>query len=237
MARKLRQIAAMRTDGAGGRGRLEVTDPAALRARIGDDVLTAFACCFAHADRLTTLLDVSALSLMRHGPRSVAHDRNVLTKFCFSVGTLHELAMAVNALRGALQRARLLAKSDPAWRRLGWLLRGGALRSDVANLRNTIAFHVSDRTLRAGIARLLSRRQSFVIARWDGSKPYAMEFPLGMEAARTGMGLTPSRLRRKVSRTAMQQVNVAQDLRRLFVDTLKRSGLGIARTEGEVGQK
>ena len=63
-----------------------------FRETLGPDVMNAFARCFVHADRLTSMISFAHVSEKHHTRESVAFDRNLLTMVWFTIGTaLHRL--------------------------------------------------------------------------------------------------------------------------------------------------
>lgn len=82
---------------------------------LGRDVLTAFCCCFVHADRLNSTMSCMDASANRHGDDSIAYARDLNAMVWFSVGTLRELARSIQSLRCALEERGLLDPESPPW--------------------------------------------------------------------------------------------------------------------------
>ena len=77
-------------------------------------VLNAFCRCFVHVNRLNSMISCMYTSEQYHGRQSVAYARDLNTLMWFTVGTLRELARAIQHLRSALATCdRLDPESAP----------------------------------------------------------------------------------------------------------------------------
>jgi len=212
-----------------GSWRFEITDFPAVRSALGDEVLVAFCCCFAHGDRLTALTDFAAMSGKRHGESSAAHTRNLHAMFWLVAGTLRELALAVRYLRSELAKRQMLANLGEAWVRVqrieAW--EDDAQRRD---LRNKLGFHVDMEAIRKGLARMSDNGEPVLVAAGDGREIYRTYLPLGLDAAFRGLELPEAELEGLVSSTAEHQL-VPKDLQEVFMTVMQRCGVTVGQRQ------
>jgi hypothetical protein len=222
--RPFQEIGAIVVD-PGGRWRFEISNLSALRAAIGDDVLTAFCACFLGADRLTALTDFASMSSERHGEQSTAHLRNLDTMFWLVTGTLRELALAVRHLRSSLAKAGLLGDYlGEAWKRI---LEIEQWEADpiCRDVRNKIGFHFDRRAIKRGIADFCSRGGLVVLAEGDSRRVYQTHLKLGHDALVQGLGISEAELIALVSLGARHQ-RVPDAFHEVFRLVTERRGLG-----------
>ena len=100
------------------RWKIELRNFAQYRDAFGTDVMNAFCRCFIHADRLTSMVSFAYVSDRYHGRDSVAFGRNLYVMVWFTVGTLRELARAINDCRNALAIRGLLDAKAAPWIKL-----------------------------------------------------------------------------------------------------------------------
>lgn len=170
------------------RWRLEVKDLALLRARMGEDVLRAFVRCFAHCDRLTTLVHLGPLGT-KAGIGEVASHRSFITAVWFAIGTLRELAKSLRSLRSALVKKGFLGSDLAQLDRLRVVEDRWENDPFLRGLRNTHAFHVDDDAIAAGLERLYSRTRPVTIVEGDGKFDYECSSRIGSDALFLGLGI------------------------------------------------
>jgi hypothetical protein len=96
------------------RWKIELRNLRQLDQAFGRDVLNAFSRCFVHADRLTSTTSCIHASEQLHSRDSVGFERDLNSMVWFTVGTLRELAAAIQDLRASLRkRGRLDPNSPP----------------------------------------------------------------------------------------------------------------------------
>lgn len=209
--------------GRSGAFRFELTDFGAVRTAVGEELLVAFCRCFIHADRLTALTDFGAMSITMHGTESAAHARNLQAMFWFAVGTLRELALAVQHLRSQLAKRGLLQRLGPSWE--GVVSVETWDTSEVhRRLRDKLAFHADGPIIRAGLEGLVTDGAVVVVAVGDGPEAFKLHLNLGLEAAMRGLAIEQSEMA-PIIKTASEHQQVSGALQQVFREVLGLSGL------------
>ncbi len=208
---------------ANGAWRLEITDFPAVRAAMGEELLTAFCRCFIHADRLTALADFGSMSAQRHGESSAAHLRNLHTMFWLVAGTLHELALAVRKLGTQLEERQLIESLGDAWKSVQQIEQW-ADDPQRKKLRDKLGFHVDADPIRRGLRKLADAGGTVVVALGDGREVSRTYLPLGVEAAIGGLAMPASEVEPLVQSTAEHQL-VPKALQEVFMTAMACCGV------------
>ena len=124
---------------------------------LGRRVLNGFCRCFVHVDRLNSLISCMYTSEQYHGRDSVAYSRDLNTLVWFTVGTLRELARAIEHLRSALARCGRLDPDSAPWVTLRDLERRWK-NDDYRKMRDQAAFHVDESVIERGLNNWLRTR-------------------------------------------------------------------------------
>ena len=155
----------------------------------GRPVLSAFCRCFVHVDRLNSLISCMHTSEQFHGRDSVAYARDLNTLVWFTVGTLRELALAIQGLRTTLAtRGRLDAESAP-WVALRDLERRWENNADYRRMRNQAAFHVDPEVIERGLNVLVEDEDDVTLAEGRGARHVDSRLTLGMLSLHNGLEL------------------------------------------------
>ena len=155
----------------------------------GRDVLSAFCRCFVHVDRLNSLISCMHTSQQHHGRDSLAYTRDLNTLVWFTVGTLRELARAIQGLRAALAtRGRLDPESAP-WVALRELERRWQNDADYRRMRDQAAFHVDPDVIRRGLHVLVQDEDEVTLAEGRGPRHVDSRLTLGLLSLHNGLGL------------------------------------------------
>ena len=155
----------------------------------GRNVLSSFCRCFVHVDRLNSLISCMHVSAKYHGQDSVAYTRDLNTLVWFTVGTLRELARAIQGLQTALMKCgRLNPKSAP-WITLRKLVRRWENDDDYRRMRDKVAFHVDQDVIESGLNVLIENEDDVTLAEGRGSKHVASRLTLGLLALHNGLDL------------------------------------------------
>ena len=161
---------------------------------LGRRILNAFCQCFVHADRLNTLTSCMHVSERYHGGTSVAYARDLSNLVWFTVGTLRELAGAIQNLRGALaMRGRLDSESAP-WVTLRNLERRWET-DEYRRMRNQVAFHVDPEVIERGLNELVEDEDDVTLAEGRGPRQVDSRLTLGFLSLHNGLDLDPDGLR------------------------------------------
>ena len=156
---------------------------------IGRPVLSGFCRCFVHVDRLNSLVSCMYTSQQVHGRDSVAYARDLITLVWFTVGTLRELAVAIQGLRTALAtRGRLDAGSAP-WVALRDLERRWENDADYRRMRNQVAFHVDPQVIETGLNVLAEGENDVTLAEGSGRRHVDSRLTLGLLSLHNGLEL------------------------------------------------
>jgi len=157
----------------------------------GRPVLSAFCRCFVHVDRLNSLISCMHASQEFHKQDSLAYARDLDTLVWFTVGTLRELALAIQDLRAALaKRGRLDAASAP-WVALRDLERRWENDPDYRRMRNQAAFHVDPDVIESGLNVLVEDGDDVTLAEGRGPKHVDSRLTLGLLSLHNGLEWNP----------------------------------------------
>lgn len=182
----------------------------------GRRVLNAFCRCFVHADRLNSVISCIYASEQCHGIDSVAHARDHSTLLWFAVGTLRELAAAIQRLRSALARSgRLDPESDP-WVTLRNLERRWE-NADYLRMRNQVAFHVDEEVIERGLNQLVEDGSDVTLAEGHGPRYVDSRLTLGFLALHNGLDLEPDAVREFIDGVYEDQRAVCKAIQDAFV--------------------
>ena len=154
----------------------------------GRGVLNAFCRCFVHVDRLNSLISCMHTSEQYHGGDSVAYSRDLNTLVWFTVGTLRELARAIQDLRSALARCGRLDPDSAPWVTLRDLERRWN-NDDYRRMRDQAAFHVDDDVIEKGLNELVEDGGDVTLAEGDGRRHVDSRLTLGFLALQNGLDL------------------------------------------------
>ena len=166
----------------------ELRNLAGFDEQFGRTVLTAFCRCFVHVDRLNSLISCMHTSEQCHGGESVAYARDLDTLAWFTVGTLFELARAIQDLQGALATCDRLDPESAPWvtlRELEQRWRQGVYPP----MRNQVAFHVDEEVIERGLNELVEDANDVTLAEGHGSKSVDSRLTLGFLTLHNGLNL------------------------------------------------
>ncbi len=155
----------------------------------GRDVLSAFCRCFAHVDRLNSLISCMHTSKQYHGRDSVAYARDLNTLVWFTVGTLRELARAVQGLRAALATCGRLDPKSAPWVTLRNLERRWENDAEYRRMRNQAAFHIDPEVIKRGLNVLIEDEDDVTLAEGRGSRHVDSRLTLGWLSLHNGLNL------------------------------------------------
>ena len=155
----------------------------------GRGVLNAFCRCFVHVDRLNSLISCMHTSEQYHGRDSVAYARDLNSLVWFTVGTLRELACAIQHLRSALARCGRLDPQSPPWITLQDLEQ--RWENDLyRRMRNQAAFHVDEDVIERGLNELVEEHEDAVtFAEGHGPRHVDSRLTLGFLSLHNGLQL------------------------------------------------
>ncbi|MYD87588.1 MAG: hypothetical protein F4Y14_16235 [Acidobacteria bacterium] len=138
---------------------------------------------------MNSLISCMHTSEQFHGRDSVAYARDLNTLVWFTVGTLRELARAIQGLRTALAtRGRLDAQSAP-WIALRDLERRWENDADYRRMRNQAAFHIDPQVIERGLNVLVEDEDDVTLAEGRGPKHVDSRLTLGLLSLHNGLEL------------------------------------------------
>ena len=167
---------------------IELRSPKGFDELLGRDVLNAFCRCFVHANRLNSTISCMHTSEQFHGRASVAYWRDQDTLLWFTIGTLRELARAIQRLRTALAKRQLLDHESEPWVALRELEMRWGNDAFFRKMRDRGAFHVDEEAVNKGLDELL-REPHVTLAKGQGRKDVDSWLPLGLLALHNGLGM------------------------------------------------
>ena len=207
------------------RWKIELRNFRQLDEALGRDVLNAFSRCFVHADRLTSTISCIYASQELHGRDSVGFERDLNTMVWFTIGTLRELAAAIQALRSALaQRGRLDPKSEP-WVKLRALEDRWERTEFYRKKRDVAAFHVDGKVIDRGLDELIKDKQDVTLSQGDGSKGVESQLALGLLALHNGLSLDLEEYGQFLDVVSDDHGAAADAIKTAFMDTARASGV------------
>ena len=181
-------------DATDGVWKLELRNVKRFDELFGRKVLNAFCRCFVHVNRLNSLISCMYTSEQHHGPNSVAYTRDLNTLLWFTVGTLRELAYAIQHLRSALERCNRLDPESGPWITLCNLERRWE-NNEYRRMRNQVAFHVDEEVIERGLNELAEDGDDVTLAEGQGPKHVNSRLTLGFLALHNGLDLDPDGFR------------------------------------------
>ena len=175
-------------EAAGGPWEFKLQNLGRFDRALGRRVLNAFCRCFVHVDRLNSLISCMYTSEKYHGGTSVAYTRDLSTLAWFTVGTLRELAGAIQHLRGALARSGRLDPESTPWVTLRDIERRWET-DEYRRMRNQVAFHVDEDVIERGLNELVEDEDDVTLGEGHGPKDIDGRLTLGYLALHNGLGL------------------------------------------------
>ena len=125
-----------------------------------------------------------------HGKDSIAFGRDLHTMVWFTIGTLRELALALQALRSALKKRGLLDSGSAPWVTLRELEERWEGNEFFRRMRNVAAFHIDEKVIDDGLTEMLKDSGVAILAEGEGKKAVKSQLPIGMLALHNGLGLS-----------------------------------------------
>ena len=166
--------------------------PKGFEERLGRDALNAFCRCCVHANRLNGIVSCMYTSEQFHGRDSVAFWRDQDTLLWFGIGTLRELARAIQRLRTALAERQLLDHASKPWRPLNELEKRWRNDAFLRKMRDRGAFHVDEETVERGLDELLEEPHVSLV-KGQGRRDVDSWLTLGVLALHNGLGMDRER--------------------------------------------
>ena len=157
-------------------------------------VLNAFCRCFVHVNRLNSMISCMYTSEQYHGRQSVAYARDLNTLMWFTVGTLRELARAIQHLRSALATCDRLDPESAPWVTLR-NLEGRWDNNEYRRMRDQVAFHVDEEVIEKGLTELVDDGDAVTLADGQGPRQVDSHLTLGFLALHNGLDMDPDGLR------------------------------------------
>lgn len=192
---------------------------------LGRDVLNAFSRCFVHVDRLTSTVSCIYASQQLHGRDSVAFGRDLNTMVWFTIGTLRELAKAIQALRVALVKRGHLESDSAPWLTLRELEDRWERNEFYRKKRDTAAFHVDDDVIDKGLNELVKDQTNVTLSLADGPKAVESQLALGLLALHNGLGLDLDEYRQFLEVVSEDHGAAANAIQEAFVSAARASGV------------
>lgn len=198
-----------------------------LDERIGRDVLTAFARCFVHADRLNSTLSCMSASMQQHGSDSIAYTRDLDAMVWFSIGTLRELAHSVGSLRTSLHKHDLLDPESDPWVELDRFEKRVRSHNLYQTVRNKVSFHVDDGVIGKGIEALV-QEQEVTLSEGVGANNVKSSLLLGRLALHRGLGWDLKEYREFLEVVLVDHLGIGRAVQHLFLLAADKAGVRVA---------
>ena len=131
-----------------------------------------------------------------HTSDSLAYARDLETLVWFTVGTLRELALAIQELRAALAKCGRLDAASAPWVALRDLERRWENDPDYRRMRNQAAFHVDSGVIERGLNVLVEDEDDVTLAEGRGRRHVDSRLTLGLLSLHNGLELSPDDYRK-----------------------------------------
>lgn len=155
---------------------------------LGTEVLAAFARCFVHTDRLLSLVSFAYTSDKTYGEKSIAFGRDLHTMVWFTIGTLRELALAIQYLRAELKKKDLLSPEADHWVKLREIEDRWNNDPAFRKMREKAGFHVDKDVMISGVQTLVKDMRDVELFRGDNEKQVRGSFTFGTTVMYNGLG-------------------------------------------------
>lgn len=210
----------------GGGWRLVTSDLEALRKELGENVLEDFCRCYAVADRMTSLVTMFHKSRSGITEGSVAGKRDNLTFFFFVSGTVKELQLCLEGLRGSLKKVGLM--DEESWSKgLAAIERWGVDQTHSA-IRNQVAAHVDRENVRHGLDVIQAGTPRVILSEGNSSKQRESWSKLSQDAVIAGLGLTEEQITKALS--GVEYLDADAHIDNEFLRVLEAKGLAPIRS-------
>ena len=151
-----------------------------------------------------------------HGRDSVAYTRDLNTLMWFAVGTLREMARAIQHLRSALAICDRLDPESAPWVTLR-NLEGRWENYEYRRMRDQVAFHVDEEVIERGLNELVGDGDDVTLAEGHGTKDVDSRLTLGFLALHNGLDIDPDGLREFIEVVMEDQGAAGKAIQEAFV--------------------
>ena len=210
---------------ANGRWKIGLVNFQKFEEVLGRDVLNAFCRCFVHSDRLTSMISCNAASEQINGNDSIAYGRDLHTLVWFTIGTLRELALALQALRSALKKRGLLDSDSAQWVTLRELEDRWDGNEFFRKKRDVAAFHIDEEVINDGLTEMLKDSGVETLAEGDGKKAVKSQLPVGMMALQNGLWPNLKDYGEFIRIVTEDLVGVGEPIQMAFVKACEKAGI------------
>lgn len=166
---------------------IELLNLARFDEALGTEVLAAFARCFVHTDRLTSLVSFAYVSGKNYGEKTTAFGRDLHTMVWFTVGTLRELARAIQYLRSELKKKGLLKPDTAHWVKLREIEDRWNNDPAFRKMRDKAGFHLDADVMISGVQALVKDVRDVELFKGDNEKQVHGSFTFGITAMYNGL--------------------------------------------------
>lgn len=167
---------------------IELLNLAKFDQTLGTDVLAAFARCFVHTDRLLSLVSFAYVSGKHYGEKTTTFGRDLHTMVWFTIGTLRELALAIQHLRSELKKKHLLMPEADHWVKLRQIEDRWNNDPAFRKMREKAGFHVDKDVMISGVQALVKDVRDIELFKGDNEKQIRGSFTFGTTVMYNGLG-------------------------------------------------
>lgn len=167
---------------------IELVNLAKFDQALGTAVLAAFARCFVHTDRLLSLVSFAYISNEKYGEKTTAFGRDLHTMVWFTIGTLRELALAIQYLRSELKKKDLLKPNTAHWLKLREIEDRWNNNPAFKKMRDKAAFHLDEDVMISGVQALVKNVRDVELLKADNEKQVHASFTFGTTVMYNGLG-------------------------------------------------
>jgi hypothetical protein len=207
------------------RWRIELRNFEQLEVALGRDVLNAFSRCFVHADRLTSIVSCIHASEKLHTRDSVGFERDLNSMVWFTIGTLREMASAIQDLRAALRKRSRLDPNSPPWVVLRGLEDRWERNAFYRKKRDVGAFHVDPEVIDKGLDELIKDQKDVTLSLGDGRRSVDSQLALGLLALHNGLDLELEGYRQFLQVVSDDHGDAGNAIQEVFIEAARAAGV------------
>lgn len=207
-----------------GKWKIELRNFPELHKALGRDVLNAFCRCFVHLDRLTSITSCTYASEQYHGRDSTAHGRDHMSMVWFAIGTLRELARAIQAARSALAKRQWLEPESEHWVTLRKIEDRWENDEFFRKKRDVAAFHIDKGVIDKGLNELVKHRV-IDLEEGQGDKNVHSTLSLGTLALFNGLEMSLEKYGDFIVEVTNDEVVVREAIKTAFLHAAEAAGV------------
>lgn len=208
---------------------IELVNFAKFDEVLGTEVLAAFSRCFVHTDRLLSLISFAHISNQTYGEKSTAFGRDLHTMVWFTIGTLRELALAIQGLRAAFAKKGILNQDGEPWLKLREIEDRWNNDEGFRKVRDRAAFHVDPEVMTLGVHALVKDVRDVELFKGDDEGQIHGSFTLGTTVLHNGLGWNLEDYGRFLEQVSTDHGAVIDAVQHVLVEATEAVGIDVVK--------